>query len=87
MRFTSTPNFLASSVLTRSQLVRRETFDPVNQEHIESLKYFLETGSWGKVHFFTEEPFTDVPTSVLMKMTAHATGANLNFRSKYQRAT
>jgi len=63
---------LASSL--RGTRVRRESFDPTNQEHLESLRKFVSTGSWGEVKFFAEAPFTEVPATVMMKYAAHTLG-------------
>jgi len=55
----------------RGTRVRRESFDPTNEEHLASLRKFVSTGSWGEVKFFAEAPFTEVPATVLMKYAAH----------------
>lgn len=76
------PAFIDSNdFLTRSSVLRghgrtRVAFDPADQEHLASLKNFLETGNWGSVMFFLEYPFTDVPTYVLTKYASHQLGAH-----------
>jgi hypothetical protein len=52
-------------------LVPRTTFDPKNKEHRASLKKFLDTGSWGSIQFFPEEPYVTVPETVLRKFALH----------------
>lgn len=66
---------LASTL--RGTRVRRENFDPTNAEHLDSLRKFVSTGSWGEVKFFAEAPFTEVPATVMMKFAAHTLGAPL----------
>lgn len=51
--------------------VRREKFDPANEEHLASFKIFIETGNWGDVQFHAELPFIEVPMTVLMKFAGH----------------
>jgi len=67
--FVNTDDFLSSYILKNGSGVKREFFDPENKEHRDSLKIFIETGKWGKVHFFAEQPYYDVPSTVLNKFT------------------
>lgn len=55
--------------------VRRENFDPTNEEHLASFKHFIVTGNWGNVQFLAELPFIEVPMTVLMKFAGHHLGA------------
>ena len=57
---------MSSRILSKPQ-VRRETFDPKNKEHRDSLKKFIETGNWGEVQFFAEYPYVTVPETVFRK--------------------
>jgi len=50
----------------------RTRFDPTNVEHLRSLRHFIDTGSWGAVHFYVEVPYTTVPDTVMRKMVNHA---------------
>ena len=59
-----------STVLRRAS-VNRAFFDPTNKKHLESFDTFLKTGNWGSVQFFCEQPYTDVPMTVLMKFAMH----------------
>lgn len=67
------PNFIDScdplgkSSLLRTNVVRREIFDPTKHEHQLSLKHYLDTGTWGEIQFYAEHPFTEVPITVLTK--------------------
>lgn len=65
------------SYLSRFRL-RREYFDPKNAAHVASLKIFIKTGNWGEIQFFPEQPYENVPTTVLMKYAEH----NLKVQSK-----
>lgn len=62
---------LNSSAILATSMVVRETFDPANPKHLESLDVFLSTGSWGEVKFHFEYPYHDVVTTVLMKFARH----------------
>ena len=65
---------MASDILRRARLVRREIFDPTNPEHIESFKVFLRTSSWGDIQFYPEDPYTEAPATVMFKYAAHILG-------------
>jgi len=69
-------DFLSRSAVLRNHGRTRVPFDPVNPDHLASLKKFLETGSWGSVMFFPEFPYTDVPTYVLSKYASFQLGAS-----------
>jgi len=62
-----------SNVLRR-QNTNRVDFDPQNTEHVKSLEKFLVTGNWGSVQFFHEEPYNNVPMTVLVKFALAALG-------------
>jgi hypothetical protein len=49
------------------EIVDRVVFNPMLPAHLESLYVFLETGKWGKVQFFPENPCITVPETVLRK--------------------
>jgi len=49
------------------QVIKRDIFDPVNEEHLTSLKKYLTTGRWGDVQFYSEYPYTTVRDTVLTK--------------------
>ena len=51
--------------------IRREVFNPKNKEHLRPFKKFLESGSWGDVQFFPEEPSVTVPETVFRKFSLH----------------
>jgi len=55
------------SILTKTVLVRRETFDPKDKDHLKSLSNFVHTGNWGEIQFHVEQPFTTVPATVMDK--------------------
>ena len=74
--FVETSDFLNRSTILRHTNPNRTTFDPHNGEHLESLRQFIKTGNWGSVMFHCEFPFTDVPTTVLMKYTGAMLGAH-----------
>lgn len=59
---------LMTSNTLRKAVIMREFFDPANPAHIQSAKQFLETGKWGKMQFFVEAPFTNVPDTVMRKL-------------------
>ena len=59
---------LMTSNTLRRAAIPREFFDVQNSEHIKSAKQFLQTGQWGKIQFFVEAPFTNVPDTVLRKL-------------------
>ena len=79
--FVESNDFLSNSTVLRHAAVKRETFDPTNAEHLESLKTFLETGNWGKTQFYCEFPFSNVPMTVLMKFASHSLGTKPAQRS------
>jgi hypothetical protein len=60
------------SRLLKDHRVRREYFDPDNQQHRVSLERFLVTGNWGDVQFFIEPPFVTVPEMVLRRFALHS---------------
>ena len=74
--FAESSDFLNRSSILRHVNPNRTTFDPNNGDHIESLRQFIATGNWGKVMFHCEFPFTDVPTTVLMKFAGQMLGAH-----------
>lgn len=76
--FVQTQDFLSNSTALRQHLASRVVFNPLNDEHIKSLKEFIRTGNWGDVRFFAEAPYTDVPTSVLMKFASQVLGESRN---------
>lgn len=55
------------SRILREARVRREEFDPENQEHLKSYNSFLSTGNWRNVYFFCEFPYVTVPETVSRK--------------------
>lgn len=63
---------MVHDILLHTQHVRREQFDPTNEEHIASFKVFIRTGNWGAVQFYAEQPFTEVPMTVLMRFCQHS---------------
>lgn len=65
-----------SNILKRVELVKRETFDPANAEHIESMRVYVRTGNWGNVQFYPEVPYIEVPMTVLMKYAAFSLGVS-----------
>ena len=71
--FVDTSDFLAKSTILTG-VIRRENFDPSNPRHLESLQSFIRTGEWGSVQFFCEQPFSDVPMTVLMKYASYNLG-------------
>jgi hypothetical protein len=74
-------DFMAKSSVLRRHGMKREFFDPTNQEHIASLKHYLETGSWLQ-QFFPEDPFVDVPATVLRKYLGFALGVDVTTQQK-----
>jgi hypothetical protein len=74
--FVETSDFLNRSTILRATNPNRVTFDPTNGIHLESLRSFIATGNWGSTMFHCEFPFTDVPTTVMMKFTGHMLGAH-----------
>lgn len=69
--FADSYDSLSKSIVLRHSGVRREFFDPANKDHTDSLATFIKTGNWGKVQFFCEYPFSDVPMTVLIKFAGH----------------
>ena len=61
-----------SDVLHQATIVRREVFNPKLKRHVDSLKIFLRTGSWGDVKFYPELPYVEVPMSVMVKYLRHS---------------
>lgn len=72
---TGSLDFMSKSTTLRVHGAARTFFDPTNPSHVESLKLFVETGSWGNVHFYPEMPYTDVPMTVMTKFVSHQLGA------------
>ena len=66
-------DFMAKSTVLRRHGSNRVFFNANEAEHVNSLRHYIETGSW-ITQFFPEFPFTDVPTTVLTKYASH----NLN---------
>jgi hypothetical protein len=62
---------LGYSGILRKARITREEFDPLVNEHLDSLRLFLDTGNWGTVQFYPEAPYTTVPETVFRKI-AHA---------------
>ena len=48
-------------------VIKRERFDPMNEEHLSSLKKYLSVGKWGDVQFYSEYPYATVRDTVLTK--------------------
>lgn len=69
--FTDAPDFLSKSTVLARLTATRQLFDPTNEAHLESLKTFVRTGEWGATRFYCEQPFIDVPMTVLMKFAGH----------------
>jgi hypothetical protein len=65
--FSNTFDPLGGASSLRSNSVKREVFDPSNPQHELSLKQFLNTGKWGDFQFYAEQPYTEVPMTVLVK--------------------
>lgn len=76
--FADSYDFLNRSTILRRAAINRQNFDPTNEQHLASLKLFIQTGNWGDVQFFCEFPFSDVPMTVLMKFA----GMHLNAHRK-----
>jgi hypothetical protein len=51
----------------RNAQVERVVYDPSNEAHNDSLDTYLVSGNWGKIQFFPELPFSEVPITVLTK--------------------
>ena len=49
-------------------VIRRVEFDPSNVEHVASAHSFFTKGKWGSPQFMCEDPFHDVPTTVINKL-------------------
>jgi hypothetical protein len=60
---------LAQSTILRENRISRQFFDPKNSLHLASLKNYLQTGKWGSVQFYVEQPCTTVPETVMRKVT------------------
>ena len=67
-----------SSRILSSTGISRVKFDPANQEHLLSVKSFLETGRWGDVNFLVSQPFTNVPSMVQHMLCTYALEKFLN---------
>lgn len=63
---------LSVSRVLRDAKIERAHFDPTLKAHRESLQCYLDTGSWGAVQFYPEQPYVTVPETVLRKMCQHA---------------
>jgi hypothetical protein len=61
-------DMLGQSGILRNARIVREEFDPLNSDHRDSLREFLDTGNWGKIQFYPEAPCLNVPETVLRKM-------------------
>jgi hypothetical protein len=66
-----------TDILRRTRLVHREVFNPAEDQHIASLKHFLQTGSWGAIQFHAEAPYTDAPATVMSKWARHSLGVSV----------
>ena len=73
--FLDNHDFMGRSSSLRHHGSTRVLFDPSNKDHCDSLKKFLQSGTWGPVQFFPEYPCTDVPMTVLTKFAAYHLGA------------
>lgn len=73
-----------SDLLKRTQLIRRESFDPRKKAHIDSFKTFLRTGNWGDVQFYSELPYIEVPMTVLMKYSTYMLKVDTESRAERQ---
>lgn len=71
-----------SEILMRGR-TERVFFDPTNNEHLESFKLFLRTGNWGKVQFYPELPYLEVPATVQTKYALHSLGVKPETRVEY----
>ena len=59
---------LSQSGILRNARIERAEFNPTKKEHLESLREFLDTGNWGKIQFYPEAPYLNVPETVLRKV-------------------
>jgi len=84
--FTDNDHFMNRSTVLRRHGSGRAHFDPTNEAHVESMRTFVSTGNWGKQQFYPEAPFTDVPTTVLMKYAAHREGIQSRIFPEYEPA-
>ncbi len=73
-----------SDLLKRTQIIRREIFDPRKKEHLESLKIFLQTGNWGDIQFYAELPYIEVPMTVLTKYSTYMLKVETETRTERQ---
>ena len=67
MTISTVNDSLGQSGILRNARIERAEFDPTRKEHLESLREFLNTGSWGKIQFYPEAPYLNVPETVLRK--------------------
>lgn len=65
-------DMLGQSGVLRNARIVREEFDPLNGDHRDSLREFLETGNWGKIQFYPEAPYLNVPETVFRKIASWA---------------
>jgi hypothetical protein len=59
---------LGGSRTLRNAKIIREEFNPANDEHLSSLRIFLDTGNWGRIQFYPQAPYVTIPETVLRKM-------------------
>lgn len=72
--FESTPQYIEKHKFVKNPQVRRETFNPENDQHVASFRSFVATGNWGDVMFFSEFPHTTVPSTVTAKYLRYMLG-------------
>jgi hypothetical protein len=65
---TTSADMLGQSGILRNARIIREEFDPLCSDHRDSLREFLDTGNWGKIQFYPEAPYLNVPETVLRKL-------------------
>lgn len=61
-------DMLGQSGILRNARIERVEFDPLDGDHRDSLREFLDTGNWGKIQFYPEAPYLNVPETVLRKL-------------------
>ena len=80
--FVDPTDFMIQAASLRRHGMKRAFFEPTVPSHIESMKHYMEHGTW-LTQFFPEDPYIDVPMTVFRKYAGYQLGILVTTQQKF----
>ena len=81
--FVDPTDFMIQAASLRRHGMKRAFFDPSVPSHIESMKHYMEHGTW-LTQFYPEDPYIDVPMTVFRKYAGYQLDILVTTQQKYE---